>query len=206
MRLQNLVATAVLVGGAACSGQNTTTGMRYDGVRVECTQMADGVNSCAPVGPADPCNTATVLWPPNHKLVQFTLSACAPAPGCGGGGDGPDAGSGSDDGDAGIIFRTVTAHAAGPSDTSKITSITVDEAVEVGKGGDGHTTKGDVELVDDVTFALRSERQGGGDGRVYRVHFADDMGVTGACEFQVPHDQGPAHGAVDSGTVVTVIP
>ena len=206
MRLQNLVATAVLVGSAACSGQNVTTGMRFDGVKVECTQTGDGVNLCAPVGPADPCDAANVLWPPNHKMIQFTLSACAPAPGCGGGGDGSDAGSGSDDGDAGIIFRTVTAHAAGPSDTAKITSITVDEAVDVGKGGDGHTTKADVELVDDVTFALRSERQGGGDGRVYRVNFADDMGVTGSCEFQVPHDQGPAHGAVDSGTVVTLVP
>jgi len=211
MRLQNLVATAVLVGSAACSGQNVTTGMRFDGVKVECTQTGDDVNRCAPVSPADPCDAANVLWPPNHKMIEFTLSACAPAPGCGGGGDGPDAGSGSDDGDAGIIFRTVTAHAA-PSDTAKVTSITVDEAVDVGKGGDGHTPKGDlaqgdVELDGDgVTFALRSERQGGGDGRVYRVHFADDTGATGSCEFQVPHDQGPAHGAVDSGTVVTLVP
>ncbi len=56
------------------------------------------------------------------------------------------------------------------------------------------------------SFALRSERQGGGDGRVYRVNWADDAGVTGSCEFDVPHDQGPAHGAVDSGVVVTVTP
>ena len=37
-----------------------------------------------------------------------------------------------------------------------------------------------------------------------RASFVDDAGVTGACEFHVPHDQGPARGAVDSGTVVTV--
>jgi len=87
-----------------------------------------------------------------------------------------------------------------------ITSITADEAVEVGAGGDGHTIKDDIQIVDAVSFALRSERQGNGDGRVYRVNFVDDAGAEGSCEFQVPHDQGPARGAVDSGTVVTVKP
>lgn len=212
MRTQNLVVTAILVGAAACSGSDTTIGIRYDGVKVECTQTGDDVNMCTPMAPADPCDSANVLWPPNHKMIQFTLSACNPAPGCtGGGGGGPDAGAppaDAPDGDAGIIFRTTSAtvSSAGPTATSKITSITVDEAVDVGRGGDGHTPTTDVTIIDPVTFSLRSERQGGGDGRVYTVNFADDMGVTGSCEFQVPHDQGPAHGAVDSGVVVTVTP
>ena len=200
---------------AACSGQSVTTGMRYDGVKVECTQTGDGISQCAPEsgGTADPCDSAIVLWPPNHKMVQFTLTACQPPPGCGGGSgsgsDGPDAGGGSDDGDAGVIFRTEPGpvrSAAGPSPTAQITSISVDEAVDVGKGGDGHTKVSDVEIIDGVTFALRAERQGGGDGRVYRVNFGDDEGATGSCDFQVPHDQGPAHGAVDSGAVVTITP
>lgn len=95
---------------------------------------------------------------------------------------------------------------------AKITSITVDEDVDVGAGGDGHTTTddnptGDVTMgADGTSFELRSERQGGGDGRVYRVNFVDGAGVAGACEFLVPHDRGPVNGAVDSGTVVTVKP
>ena len=57
-----------------------------------------------------------------------------------------------------------------------------------------------------MTFELRSERQGGGDGRVYRVHYLDEDGNAGSCEFLVPHDRGPVSGAVDSGTKVTVEP
>ena len=87
-----------------------------------------------------------------------------------------------------------------------ITSITSDEEVEVGAGGDGHTTQLDIHITDAGTFELRSERQGGSDGRVYRANFADEAGATGACEFHVPHDQGPTRGAVDSGTIVTVTP
>jgi hypothetical protein len=87
---------------------------------------------------------------------------------------------------------------------AKITAITADEEVEVGAGGDGHTTDYDVAIIDDVTFDLRSERQGGGDGRVYRVHYTDDAGIAGSCEFLVPHDRGPVEGAVDSGVKVAV--
>ena len=64
MRTQNLVVTAsILVGAAACSGSDTIVGMRFDGVKVECTHEADGVSVCTPVAKTDPCDTATVLWP-----------------------------------------------------------------------------------------------------------------------------------------------
>jgi hypothetical protein len=45
MRRQNLVVTAMLIGGAAActGGQGTTTGMRYDGVKVQCTSTEDDV-------------------------------------------------------------------------------------------------------------------------------------------------------------------
>ena len=89
---------------------------------------------------------------------------------------------------------------------ASITSITSDEPIEVGAGGDGHTTDYDVAIIDDTTFDLRSERQGGGDGRVYRVHFLDTDGNAGSCEFLVPHNRGPVSGATDSGTFVTVTP
>ncbi|HSS02869.1 MAG TPA: hypothetical protein VLM79_37665 [Kofleriaceae bacterium] len=213
-----MVAAAGFGVAVACTDMAVqTSGMRVDGVKVDCAARADGVNKCAPV--ADACDVTTVLWPPNHKMQRFTLDDCAPPAGCGGGGSGSDgggsgsgSGSGSDGGGSGsgsgsgsdvIIERTLSpAVAAG----THITAITVDEAIDVGKGGDGHTTVSDIAIIDDVTFDLRSERQGGGDGRVYRVHFVDDAGVEGACEFQVPHDQGPTAGAMDSGTVVTVAP
>jgi hypothetical protein len=211
MRTKILMVAAAGFGVAvACTDMaDHASGMRVDGVKVDCAARADGVSACAPV--ADSCDVTTVLWPPNHKMRRFTLDDCAPPPGCGGGGSGSDgSGSGSDGSGSGsgsgsdvIIERTLSqAVAAG----THITAITVDEDIDVGKGGDGHTTVSDIAIIDDVTFELRSERQGGGDGRVYRVHFVDGADVEGACEFQVPHDQGPTAGAMDSGTVVTVAP
>ena len=222
MRTENLVLTATILLGAGCGGSSdTVTGMRYDGVMVTCTKHSDDVSTCAPVA-SDPCDASNVLWPPNHKMIQFTLADCLPAPGCGGGGSGSGSGSGSGGGSgsgsgggsgsgsgsgSGVILRT-TSDAIGTADATAahITSITADEAVEVGAGGDGHTPKFDIQVVDAVTFALRSERQGGGDGRVYWVHYINDAGEAASCEFDVPHDQGPTHGAVDSGVVVTVTP
>jgi hypothetical protein len=108
-----------------------------------------------------------------------------------------------------VLFRTVSSAAA---TGLHLTSITVDEAVDDkavdgGTGaGDGHTITSDVEITGADTFKLRSERQGGGDGRVYTVNYADDAGVAGSCVFMVPHDQGPTSGAVDSGVVETVTP
>jgi hypothetical protein len=167
---------------------------------VDCVGKGDDVSMCAAVN--DPCDANTVLWPPNHKMVRFSLADCAPAAGCDGGGDGSGSGSGS--GSDVIIERTISA-AAAPAD-AHITSITADEAVEVNAGGDGNTAVNDIAIVDGVSFDLRSERQGGADGRVYTVNFVDPAGVTGSCQFVVPHNQGPTSGAVDSGTVVTVTP
>lgn len=207
MRAQNLVVTAMLVGGAAActGGSSTTTGMRFDGVKVQCTSTGDDVAQCAPVAPGDACDAANVLWPPNHKMISFTLADCAPPPGCGGDGSGSGSGSGSGGGGIGILPFALSA--AAPTLMAEITSITVDEAVDVGAGGDGHTPSGDVTIdeKDRMSFQLRSERQGGGDGRVYMVNWSDGT-VSGSCEFDVPHDQGPAHGAVNSGVVVTVTP
>jgi len=204
--LKLAITTAILAGAAGCSNSgNITIGVRSDGLTVRCEQQFDDVSTCTPDDGDNRCETwkdggaANVLWPPNHTLIRFTLADCAAVqPGCDGGGD--DGGSG--DGGGVILARAL---AAAPAD-AHITSITADEAVEVGAGGDGHTTDYDVAIIDPVTFDLRSERQGGGDGRVYRVNFVDGAGVTGSCEFLVPHDQGPTSGANDSGTAVTVTP
>lgn len=202
MRTQKLVVAAtLLLGAAACSDDSEHIfGTRVDGVTVDCMKKSDGISVCAAVN--DACDAATVLWPPNHKLVRFTLADCAPAAGCDGGGDGSGSGSGS--GSDVIIERTLTAMAA-PAD-AHVTSVTADEDVDVGAGGDGHTLGTDMAIIDGVTFDLRSERQGGADGRVYRVNWVDGAGVTGSCDFVVPHNQGPTSGALDSGVVVTLNP
>lgn len=225
-----LLSVSVAILGACASG-NTTEGVRSDGLAVECEEEGD-YQTCTPEDGDDECETwedggsAVVLWPPNHKLVRFTLDICAaPQDDCeeptddgsdDGSDDGTDDGTddGSDDGDdgsdddGGDVGVTIDRVLAGPTGATpvEITSITADEDIEVGAGGDGHTTDFDMAIVDGVTFDLRSERQGGGDGRVYRVHYLDENGDEGSCEFLVPHDRGPHGGAVDSGTVVTLEP
>jgi hypothetical protein len=208
-----LLSVSVAILGACASG-NTTDGVRSDGLAVECEEEGD-YQMCTPEDGDDECETwedggpAVVLWPPNHKLVRFTLDICAaPQDDCeeptdDGSDDGED---GSDDGgDVGVTIDRVLAGPTGATPV-EITSITADEDIEVGAGGDGHTTDFDMAIVDEVSFDLRSERQGGGDGRVYRVHYLDENGDEGSCEFLVPHDRGPHGGAVDSGTVVTLEP
>jgi hypothetical protein len=228
------IAAAAVVGGCSTS-VGPMSGVRSDGLPVECESGPDSdVQVCTPEDGDDECESwedggsAFVLWPPNHKLVRFTLDVCDVARDCDdedddGGDDGDDDGDddsgdvgddgGDDYGDDGGVdagpVEIVRRAVPGPDDVVPvaITSITADEAVEVGAGGDGHTTDFDVAIIDDVTFELRSERQGGGDGRVYRVHYIDSDDEAGFCEFMVPHDhRKPFGGAVDSGTVVTVLP
>jgi hypothetical protein len=188
---------AVLLLGACNDGGDVTIGTRSDGLQVSCDKQSDDLSACTPMDGDEACETwedggaANVLWPPNHKLIRFTLAACGAV------------NDGCTPTDPGPINLTATPVDPTPA---RITSITADEAVEVGAGGDGHTTDYDVAVIDDVTFELRSERQGGGDGRVYRVNYVDTDGNPGSCEFLVPHNQGqgPHAGAIDSGTQVVV--
>lgn len=178
---------------AACNGSDgSVSGTRADGLTVVCeptsTGGGDDIYECTPEDGDDQCEgwddggTALVLWPPNHKLVTLSLADCAglddDCPG-----DGPELES-----------------AGG----AVITAITSDEAIDVGGGGDGATKDFDMQIVDDTTVEVRAERQGGGDGRVYRVHYETIEGVLGSCEIHVPHDRGPFGGAVDSGEVSRV--
>lgn len=202
------LSTASLL-ATACTGGDVVTGYRSDGLLVTCEGEGDGLSKCTPDDGDAACETwedggaANVLWPPNHKLVRFTLDACAPVT------DGCTAPPPSQplppppppDGGPIILLGSAQPAVGAPA---RITAITADEEVEVNAGGDGHTTDYDVAIIDDTTFDLRSERQGGGDGRVYRVHYVDAAGAAGICEFLVPHDRGPVSGAVDSGVKVSV--
>jgi hypothetical protein len=168
------------VGSDTGSGDGSDMGSGSDtgcGENPECLGGGDGSGSDCQPWPNGP---ATILWPPNHKLHTYSLADCAGITMC------PNGQQGAVDG--------------------TITQITVDEDIDVGQGGDGHTTHYDAKILDATHFELRSERQGGGDGRVYTVYYTDPSGTAGSCQFMVPHNRGPFEGAVDSGTVVTVLP
>lgn len=186
-------ALSCLLLASACAGdgdRDTITGTRADGLTVVCeptsTGGGDDAYECTPSDGDDSCEgfddggTAIVLWPPNHKLVTVALADCAALPD-----------------DCPIESNPSAAPSPGVAFDAHITSITADEAVDA--NGDGSTKDYDMRIVDGGTVEVRSERQGGGDGRVYRVHYETTDGVAGSCEIHVPHDQGPVGGAVDSG-------
>jgi len=114
------------------------------------------------------------LWPPNHDYQTLTLADCALV---------IDACEGELDANA----------------VGTILSIYSDEPED--SNGDGNTMD-DIEIVDGHTFRLRSERQGGGNGRVYGVSFmvTDSAGNTSEeeCAVSVPHDQSGS-AAIDDG-------
>lgn len=80
-----------------------------------------------------------------------------------------------------------------------ITGVTQDEPVS----GPGNNSPDAAAGFSSYTVQLRGERDGGGDGRVYRIAFSGDDGNGGTCTGQVvvgvPHDQGAGSTAVDSG-------
>ena len=190
--------------GAGCHvSEAPVSGYRTDGLFVACTAQDDERYRCDPhaeeTGTGEGTGTvevdgdgcagwveggaALVLWPPNHKLHTITLTDCAE-----------------------VRSACPVAERAGLGDAGRIVAVTSDEPLEVGAGGDGHTETGDLVIVDARTVRLRSERQGGGDGRVYRIEFVDGAGGSDVCEVHVPHDRGPFGGAVAGAPVVRVTP
>ena len=89
----------------------------------------------------------------------------------------------------------------GDSVTLTIDSVTQDEPVN--GTGDGDISPDAVKGVTSDTVQLRAERDGSGDGRVYRLHVTADDGRGGTCEktvtVGVPHDKGKGATAIDSG-------
>lgn len=116
------------------------------------------------------------LWPPDHGMRTYRLSACARI---------QDLCGGSLDVDA----------------VGRITSIYSDEREDSGDDGDGNTT-GDIVITGPSSFQLRAERTGNGNGRVYGINFTvpDVAGNTmsASCRFTVPHDQS-GRSAIDDG-------
>jgi serine protease len=108
--------------------------------------------------------TPDCLWPPNHKMAEIEATVTV-----------------TDVCDPNPIFLLVSIHSSEPANDK----------------GDGNTDV-DIEdasyLTDDTMFSLRSERQGGGDGRVYTIIYAG-VDAHGNAAFdtayvRVPHDRG----------------
>ena len=82
-----------------------------------------------------------------------------------------------------------------------VTGVTQDEPLN--GLGDGDTAPDAV--IQGSAVLLRAERAGGGNGRVYRIHFSADDGAGGTCTGSVtvcvPHDQGRGAECVDDGQI-----
>ena len=133
-------------------------------------------------GPVITTNGQTIeLWPPNHKYrtVRVTDLVTSVSDLCD-----PSVGLGS----------------------VRIATVTSDEPNN--SGGDGNTTNDIVIAADCKSVQLRSERMGGGNGRVYTITFkvTDASGnvSTATAKVTVPHSQ-PGSAAVDDGPHYTVL-
>jgi hypothetical protein len=112
------------------------------------------------------------LWPPKHQYVDLDLAAVTGV---------------TDPANLPLSFQ--------------ITDITQDEPVDAQGGGDGHTVC-DGTGVGTAIARIRAERQGGGNGRVYAVHYtatnSAGFSCLGSFSVRVPHSQN-GQPAVDSG-------
>ncbi|MCY1077063.1 FG-GAP-like repeat-containing protein [Archangium lansingense] len=137
------------------------------------------VSGASPSTPPTPgADLGMELWPPNHKYVDVSLADCA-AP------------------------ATDACGKPLPLDKyGRILRVTSDEVEDANGNGDGRTCEDMVLVTGASSVQLRAEREGGGDGRIYTLHYAvtNDAGVStqSSCRVYVPHDQS-GRGAVDSG-------
>ena len=107
-------------------------------------------------------------------------------------------------------FKTITGEDCGITDACdedvEVTFLTVTSDEPVNDMGDGNTEPDIVFGCDGVK--LRAERQGGSNGRVYRLTWlaSDDAGneTDGVCVVTVPHDQSGSE-AIDDGPAYTMM-
>ena len=122
------------------------------------------------------------LWPPNHQYVTINVSQCVT--------------SISDNCNNSLSMSDVV-----------ITQVSSDEPEDAQGGGDGSTTN-DIVITSCSSVKLRAERQGSGNGRVYRIHLqvSDGNGnsTTATCQVHVPKSQN-GNPAVDDGAAAGYI-
>jgi hypothetical protein len=122
---------------------------------------------------------APSMWPPNHKYSTFQLTQFVS--------------SVSDSCNTSIALSSVV-----------IEKVTSDELEN--SGGDGNTLNDIVIASDCKSVQLRSERDGGGNGRVYTITFRvrDASGNTTRTTAKVVVPHNPGETVVDSGVHYTV--
>lgn len=120
------------------------------------------------------------MWPPNHKYQTFRMTDFVTS----------------------VTDSCGTTLGVGSVVISQVTSDELDNS-----GGDGNTLNDIVIAGDCKSVQLRSERDGGGDGRVYTITFrvrdASGNATTATARVVVPKSQGSGP-AIDSGTHNTV--
>ncbi len=168
--IQSLCITAVDGSPVACEQQVEVCGVGTHTVTLTITDwfgLSDSCDATVEVLDITPPSILVelnryVLWPPNHKMVD--------------------------------IYATVTVEDnCDPAPTFVLTSVSSNEPDN--GHGDGNT-EGDIQGAEigmpDVAFQLRSERAGGGDGRIYTIVYTamDESGNTAdfTAEVRVPHD------------------
>jgi hypothetical protein len=152
----------------------TYTATDGDGNQASCTSSVTVVDTTPPVIVTTPILIDGAF---NHSYETIRLSDCV---------------------------ESVFDQCMGPGDilaSAAIVRITSDEPEDVQGGGDGNTCD-DIVIVDETTAQVRRERQGGGDGRVYTIHFTVDDGngneIPSSCRVDVCHSAAQCP-ATDSG-------
>ena len=119
------------------------------------------------------------MWPPNHKYHTFQVTDFVTA-----------------------VTDNCDSISVGSVSITKVTS----DEIENGNG-DGNTLNDIVIAADCKSVQLRSEREGGGNGRVYTIFFSvsDTSGNVGTATAKVIVRHNPGETAVDSGVHYTVL-
>jgi hypothetical protein len=131
-------------------------------------------------GPVITTGGSIELWPPNHKYKTISVTD---------------------------LVTSVSDNCDGTIGVSNVTIAGVSSDEPDNSGGDGNTINDIVIAADCKSVQLRSERMGGGNGRVYTITFkvTDASGniSTATAKVTVPHSQNGA-AAVDDGPANTV--
>lgn len=169
----------VPAGGVFPVGQTTLTYSATDahGNTGSATQVITVVDNTPPVITLN--GQTPSMWPPNHKYQTFGVTNFV----------------------TGVTDNCGTI----PVSSVVITKVTSDELEN--SAGDGNTLNDIVIAADCKSVQLRSERDGGGNGRVYTIFFkvVDSHGNVGTATAKVIVQHNPGETAVDSGVHYTVL-
>lgn len=154
----------------------TWTATDWAGNTATATQTVTVIDNTVPVITVN--GTVPSMWPPNHKYQTFQMTGFV---------------TGASDNCGGVSISNVV-----------IEKVTSDET-ENGNG-DGNTSNDIIIAANCKSVQLRSERDGGGNGRVYTITFkvTDTHGNVGRATGKVVVPHNPGQTPIDSGVNYTV--